>query len=65
MFVRQCGVPERKRAVVLVDYLDGCAKVEVLCHPDEVRRVFGDLVSLLWRVFGRLQTMTSLYADFY
>ena len=38
MFVRQCGVPEEERAVVLVDYVGGCAKEEVLCHPDEVRR---------------------------
>ena len=29
------------RAVVLVDYLCGCAKQEVLCHPYEVRRDFG------------------------
>ena len=30
VFVRQCGVPEDERAVVLVDYLGGCAKQEVL-----------------------------------
>ena len=65
VFVRQCGVPDRERAVVLVDYLGGCATVEVLYHPDEVRRDFGALVSLLRRVIGSLQTMTSLYAEFY
>ena len=65
VFVRQCGVPERERAVVLVDYLGGCAKEEVLCHPDEVRRDFGALVSLLRRMFGPLETVTSLYAEFY
>ena len=64
-FVRQCGVPERERAVVLVDYIDGCAKQEVLCHPDEVRRDFGALMSLLRRVFGPWKTVTSLNADFY
>ena len=52
VFVRQCGVPEGERALVLVDYLGGCAKEEVLCHPDEVRRDFRALVSLLRRVFG-------------
>ena len=52
MFVRQCGVPEGERAVVLVDYLGGCAKEEALCHPDEVCRDFGALVSLLRRAFG-------------
>ena len=40
VFVRQCGVPEGERALVLVDYLGGCAKKEVLRHPDEVRRDF-------------------------
>ena len=41
MSVRQCGVLEGERALVLVDYLGACAKEEVLCHPDEVRRDFG------------------------
>ena len=66
VFVRQCGVSEgEKRAVLLIDYLGGCAKEEVLCHPDEVRRDFGVLMSLLRRVFGPRETVTSLYADFY
>ena len=66
MLVRQCGVSEgEKRAVVLIDYLGGDAKDEVLCRPDEVRRDFGALVSLLRRMFGPLQTVTSLYAEFY
>ena len=52
VFVRQGGVPEGERAVVLVDYLGGCAKQEVLCHADEVRLDFGAMVSLLRRVFG-------------
>ena len=66
VLVRQCGVSEgEKRAVVLIDYLGGDAKDEVLCRPDEVRRDFGALVSLLRRVFGPMQTVTSLYADFY
>ena len=65
VFVRQCGVPEEERAVVLVDYLGGCAKQEVLYHPDEVRRDFGALVSLLRRVFGPWENVTSLYAELY
>ena len=51
--------------MVLVDYLGGCAKEEVLCHPDEVRRDFGALVSLLRRMFAPLETVTSLYAECY
>ena len=34
-------------------------------HPYEVRRDFGALVSLLRRVFGPRETVTSLYAEFY
>ena len=34
-------------------------------YPDEVRADFGALVSLLRRVFGPWETVTSLYADFY
>ena len=37
----------------------------MLCHPDEVRRDFGALVSLLRRMFGPLETVTSLYAEFF
>ena len=51
--------------MVLIDYLGGDAKDEVLCRPDEVRRDFGALVSLLRRMFGPLETVTSLYAEFY
>ena len=51
--------------MVLIDYIGGDAKDEVLCRPDEVRRDFGALVSLLRRMFGPLQTVTSLYAEFY
>ena len=65
VFVRQCGVPEAQRAMALIDNLGGCARDEVLCHPDEVRRDFGALVSLLRRVFGPRETVTSLYAEFY
>ena len=65
MFVRECGVPERELAVVLVDYLGGCAKEEALRNPDEVRCDFGALASLLRRVFGPWETVTSLYAEFY
>ena len=65
VFVRQCGVPEAERAMALIDNLGGCARDEVLCHPDEVRRDFGALVSLQRRMFGPWQTVTSLYAEFY
>ena len=54
VFVRQCGVKEKQRAAMLIDYVGRCAKEKVLCHPDEVRRYFCALVSLLRRVFGPL-----------
>ena len=63
--MRHCSVPEGERAVVLVEYLGVYAKQEMLCHPDEARRDFGALVSLLRRVFGPLETVTSLYGVFY
>ena len=65
VFVRQCGVPEAERAMALIDNLGGCARDEVFCHTDEVRRDFGAMVSLLRRMFGSWQTVTSLYAEFY
>ena len=65
VFVRRCGVPEAERAMALIDNLGGCAMDEVWCHPDEVRPDFGALVSLLRRMFGPWQTVTSLYAEFY
>ena len=37
----------------------------MLRHPEEVRQDFGALVSLLWRVFGTRETVTSLQAEFY
>ena len=49
--------------MLLLDYLGWFAKEEALCYPDEVRRDFGALVSLLRRVFGPWETVTSLYAD--
>ena len=51
--------------MVLIDYLGACTKEEVLCHPDEVRRDFGALVSLLRRVFEPWGTVTSLCDEFY
>ena len=35
------------------------------CHSDEVHRDFVALVSMLWRVFGPWETVTSLQAEFY
>ena len=51
---------------MLIDYL-GLVDVrnEEVCHPDEVRRDIGAMVSLLRRVFGPWETATSLYAEFY
>ena len=65
-FVRQCGVPEGKRAcLVLIAHLGGRARNEALCQPEEVRRDFGALVSALRRRFGPWETVGSLRAEFY
>ena len=65
VFVRQCGVPGMSERWCWWTTFCGCAKEDVLCHPDEVRRDFGALVSLHRRVFGPWETVTSLYAEFY
>ena len=46
--------------MVLIDYLGGCAKEDVLRHPDEVCRDFEAPVFLLRRVFGPWETVTSV-----
>ena len=54
--MRQCGVPEGERVVVLVDYIGGCAKEEVLCHPGEFVGTSGTGVSAaasVWAVGDR------------
>ena len=51
--------------MVLVDYLCGSAREEVLCRPAEVRKDFGALVSLMRRRFEPLEIVLSLRAEFY
>ena len=65
VFVRQCGVPEGERAVVLVDYLGGCAKEEALCHPDDVRLGPGvSAAASVWAVAVRdVPVRCVLFAD--
>ena len=38
VYARQMGVSENDRAVVMFDHLGGCAKEEVLCHPNAMRQ---------------------------
>ena len=65
VLLRQCDVPVGERAVVLVEYIGGCAKEEVLCHPYEVRLDFGAMESLLRRLFWPREIVTSVYAEFH
>ena len=43
----------------------GVRRRKRLCDPDDVRRDFGDLVSLLRGVFGPWETVTSMQAELY
>ena len=61
VFVRQCGVAEGERAVLLLDYLGGCAKEEALCYPDDVRRDFGAF-RLHQRIEGAAPTVAERQA---
>ena len=59
-YARQAGVNDTVRAVVLLDHLGGCAREEVLCHPDMVQRDYDALVALLKLRFAPHETVHSL-----
>ena len=67
--MRQCCVPEGERTcLVLIDYLGGRAREEVLCQPEEVRRDFGGpgvcAAATVWAVGHReVVAREVLYAD--
>ena len=59
------GVSEENRAVVLFDHLGGCAKEEVLCHPQAMQQSVESLTALLRSRFGPMETVPSLHAAFH
>ena len=65
VYARQAEVSDVNKAVVLLDHLGGCAREEVLCHPDAVRNDYGALVALLKLHFAPHETVHSLSAEFY
>ena len=64
MYVRQAEVSDVDKAVVMFDHLGGCAREEVLCHPDAVRNDYGALVALLKLHFAPHETVHLLSAEF-
>ena len=52
------------RAMAILDHLGGCAREEVLCHPDTVRHDYKALVALLKLRFGPPETVPSLSTAF-
>ena len=64
-YARQAEVSDVDRAAVIIDHLGGCAREEVLCHPDTVRNYCGALVALLKLHFAPHKTVHSLSAEFY
>ena len=65
VYARQMGVSENDRAVVMFDHLGGCAKEEVLCHPNAMRQSVESLTALLRSRFGPMETVPSLHAAFH
>jgi hypothetical protein len=65
VYVRQTGVSDVDKAVVILDHLGGCAREEVLCQPDVERHDYGALVALLKLRFAPHETVNSLSAEFY
>ena len=64
MYVRQAEVSDVDKAVVMFDHLGGCAREEVLCHPDAVQNDYGALVALLKLHFAPHETVHLLSAEF-
>jgi len=65
VYARLEEVSDVDRAVVILDHLGGCAREEVLCHPDAVRRDYGALVALLKLRFAPFKTVHSLSTEFH
>ena len=65
VYVRHTGVSDVDKAVVIIDHLGGCAREEVLCHPDVERHDYGALVALLKLRCAPHETVNSLSAEFY
>ena len=63
--VRQAEVSGVDKAVVILHHLGGCAREEVLCHPDAVQTDYGALVAMLKLHFAPHETVHSLSAEFY
>ena len=51
-YARQAGVANADRAMTIFDHLGGCARDEVLCHPEAVRLNCESWVRLLTLRFG-------------
>ena len=65
VYARQTEVSGVDRAVVLLDHLGGCAREEVLCHPDMVQCDYDTLIALLKLRFAQHETVHSLSTEFH
>ena len=64
-YARQAGVTNADRAMTMFDHLGGCARDEVLCHPEAVRLNCDSLVRLLTLRFGPTESVSSLGTTFH
>ena len=64
IYCRQCCIPDKGKAQVIVDHLAGPARVEIRSRP-ELKSDYSKLVRLLWSHFGGGETLQSLQKAFY
>ena len=64
-YARQAGVANADRAMTIFDHLGGCARDEVLCHPEAIRLNCDSLVKLLTLRFGPTESVPSLSTTFH
>lgn len=64
-YARQAGITNANRAMAIFDHLGGCARDEVLCHPEAIRLDYQSLVDLLTLRFGPTESVPSLGTTFH
>ena len=64
-YCRHYQLKDAAKAQSLVDHLGGVAKEEVLCREERILKDFDQLVAVLRSLFGAVDTVQSLTAEFH
>ena len=64
-YARHYSLDGTQKAQSLIDHLAGAAKEEVLCRGDSVRKDCDKLIEVLKSLFGTVETVQSLTAEFH